>query len=181
MLRARQEVPLSPSWPSIEVRELRARLILEECLETIAALGVTLSVTCEDSGFKYQKAITFKDIKRTGQEMKGTREELIEIVDGCCDVAVVTTGTLSAFGVGDMLVQGCVNDNNLAKFRPGHRIDEGGKLIKPPDHKAPKLGELIFGDTAYDAGPGTLLDAYSYSSGVVFVAPPNLGVQLDTH
>lgn len=133
MLLARQEVPDKPTIPSKEVRELRAKLILEEALETIQALGFTVysvegSVNLANKGWQLAEAY---------------HADLEEIIDGCCDIQVVTTGTLSACGVPDKPFQKEVDKNNLAKFGPGHTIREDGKLVKPPDHKPPQIKEIL--------------------------------------
>jgi len=41
---------------------------------------------------------------------------LKDIINGCCDVLVVTTGTLSACGVNDIRPVEIVDENNLDKF-----------------------------------------------------------------
>jgi predicted HAD superfamily Cof-like phosphohydrolase len=66
-----------------------------------------------------------------------------EVIDGCCDLKVVTTGTLSAFGLPDELFQEEVDTNNLAKFGPGGRRREDGKWVKPPNHKPPDIAGLL--------------------------------------
>ena len=96
MRRAEQEVPGSPCIPTENVRMLRAELILEEALETVVELGFIASVEIE------------MDPDQTA--------DLVEIVDGCCDLSVVTTGTLSACGVSDIELQRLVDESNLAKF-----------------------------------------------------------------
>jgi len=129
MYRACQAVPEAPCIPDASVRSLRARLILEEALETIAALGCTLQV----NGSRIDSHISKFEVVPDGPV------DLVEVVDGCCDIRVVTTGTLSACGVADDEVQTLVDLSNLAKFGPGHTIREDGKLIKPLDWVAPDL------------------------------------------
>lgn len=114
----KQETPGKPVTPSVEVRRLRANLILEEALETIRALG-----------FGTNK-VGLVDLYEP---------DLVEIVDGCLDVSVVTIGTLVACGVKDKRLLEIVDKNNLDKFGPGHTIREDGKVIKPPNHKPPTL------------------------------------------
>lgn len=140
MRLAKQDVPRTPTIPSPEVRALRARLILEEALETIDALGC--EVVSGDQIKHY--LITAKALKSGAVIITPTHDpDLTEIVDGCADIMVVTTGTLSACGVKDAVPQRLVDENNLAKFGPGHTIREDGKLIKPPGHKPPDLaGEI---------------------------------------
>lgn len=138
MRRAGQEVPSSPTIPDKAVRESRARMILEEALETIDALGVDLYFNDGDSSTQVR---SFSDF-----EFVGLGEEhcdLAEVVDGCCDINVVSTGTLSAFGVADMGPQQAVNESNLAKFAPGGYRDEHGKWRKPPSWVPPDWSTLL--------------------------------------
>jgi predicted HAD superfamily Cof-like phosphohydrolase len=157
MLRAKQEVPLTVSWPSIEVRRLRARLIFEEVMETFNAMGFTLALAIEEgsAGKKFLQAFKHEDfsIIQTSSQPEGTRQDIVNVVDGCLDIRVVTTGTLSAFGVADSKVQALVDDNNLAKFGPGHSYREDGKLVKPQGHKPPAIEHTLFGPDILQEGP----------------------------
>ncbi len=75
-----QECPEKPINPSLEVRRLRAQLILEEAIETIEALGFYVN---EDS-----------------EVVDGTWEcDLLSVADGCADLEFVTKGTLVACGI----------------------------------------------------------------------------------
>lgn len=124
---AGQELPTEPKTPSKEVRLLRAKLIIEEAFETVKGLGVGMFVagTAIDS-----ESIVFD---------AGWPFNMVEAVDGCCDLAVVTTGTLSALGVADVTPQKAVDNNNLAKFGPGGYKGPTGKWIKPTDHRPPDI------------------------------------------
>ncbi len=136
MRLAEQDVPESPTVPSVEVRLLRAKIILEEALETIIdGLGIQPFLK---SSFGLH-AITSDPIHLfTASEFN-----MSETIDGCCDLAVVTTGTLLAIGVPDEPFQDAVNENNLAKFGPGgHRRDDG-KWVKPPGHKPPDISGIL--------------------------------------
>ena len=127
---AKQDLPRGPTMPSKEVRLLRARLIMEEALETIAALGFTPSLNLK--GFT-------ASILMDSVEFWGDKEPDFEgIVDGCADLSVVTIGTLSACGVEDGPVLVEVDRSNLTKFRDGYRIREDGKLIKSPLYEPAK-------------------------------------------
>lgn len=144
MQLAGQEVPTFPTIPSPEVAELRARLILEEAIETISALGVAIY---------WEKCCLnpFREYREKDFQYKATdNPDLVSIIDGCCDIRVVTTGTLSALGIPDELFQEEVDHNNLSKFGPGGYRDVQGKWIKPPDHQPPKINsllKLLTGDT----------------------------------
>ena len=142
MLKAGQKVPLSPEMPDAETRLLRARLILEEAMETIElGLGVNILIEpCTTPGPSRPYRIDFKNLSFSADR----KPDLGELVDGCCDLTVVTTGTLSAAGVADQLPQFLVDQNNLDKFGPGgRRHPETGKWIKPPGHKPPDIAGAI--------------------------------------
>ena len=131
MKLAGQDTPASPVLPSEDVRRLRARLILEECLETIKALGYHATV------------IPGQTVVLTINGCARSAADLVEVVDGCCDIKVVTTGTLIACGIPDKYVQQLVDENNLAKFGPGGYRDAGGKWIKPPGHMPPDIAGFL--------------------------------------
>ena len=56
---------------------------------------------------------------------------------------VVTIGTLSAFGIKDKRLLEEVDQNNLLKIENGHTDPETGKFIKPKDHPAPAIADVI--------------------------------------
>ncbi len=151
-----QELPPKPVIPSLEVRKLRAKLILEEACETIAALGFEINIT-----------------PSSREVLEVWEPNLVEIIDGCCDLRVVTTGTLSACGIKDIRPQELVDENNLEKFKwtdeeikhffneegvkPDFRwskrkvgeelytvvFRKDGKIIKPPSHTKVNLASEI--------------------------------------
>lgn len=131
MLHAGQGTPEALTMPDDATRLLRARLLLEEVIETIHGLGCY--------------------VLRAGSGPNGAevvlsahrRPDLVEIADGCADVAVVATGTLIACGMPDAALMALVDANNLAKFGPGHTIRDDGKLVKPPDHRPPDIAALL--------------------------------------
>lgn len=126
--------PGAPTEPSLTVRILRAKLILEEAFETIRdGLGVDVRfgdlhqpITSDALGFGL-----------------GGDFNLVETIDGCCDLRYVATGTLSACGVPDIPFQDAVDQNNLDKFGTGHTLREDGKLIKPPGHQPPDIAGIL--------------------------------------
>jgi predicted HAD superfamily Cof-like phosphohydrolase len=132
MRLAHQSVPLKPQILTPEQRVLRARLIMEEALETVEALGVKIEFSASIQHSDVTLELGFDDLKFRAEGVM----DLVGTVDGCFDLRVVTTGTLSAVGVPDS-GQRIVDDNNLDKFGPGHSIDSFGKLVKPPGHRPP--------------------------------------------
>lgn len=142
MFRAAQACPLVPTVPDEKTRVLRARLMLEEVLETVAALGVTVTLTAPTlDGADLHVPVAMDSLSFLA---KGD-VDLVEAADGCADVAVVTTGTLIALGIPDVELQEMVDENNLAKFGPGGYRDSNGKWIKPPGHKPPPIASFLTG------------------------------------
>src|SRR6185436_12973045 len=95
-----QEVPNKPTIPSLEVRKLRAKLILEEALETIRD-GLGIDVIFDD--FKNDtELLSSKTAKFIFEEANGITPSLELIADGCEDLKVVTEGCLVACGLIDL-------------------------------------------------------------------------------
>ncbi len=125
MMKMGQEVPTSPMVPDEATRLLRAKLIMEEALETVEALGVVVT-----DGDGYSIFMEF-DI--------GGEPDLVAIADGCADISVVTIGTLSACGIQDAPILLEVDRNNMTKFGPGSYRRDDGKWMKPPDFEGPDI------------------------------------------
>lgn len=126
-------------------RELRARLIFEEAMETINDLGVVITFELpEGKEFPLNDPFAAREDRVFAHSYEVTPYfDLVGVVDGCADISVVSIGTLSAFGVSDSAILLAVDENNLAKFGPGHSYSAQGKLIKPPDHSPPPIREIL--------------------------------------
>lgn len=111
-----------------EAKELAARLILEEALETIRALGYT-AIVQNNHEVSFENYITAVSVT--------------DVVDGCCDLIYVALGCLDTFGVHDHAAMIEVCENNHSKVKFGH-IDEHGKLRKPSGHLPPDLYDAIY-------------------------------------
>lgn len=133
MTKAGQDTPATPTIPSEEIRILRAKLILEEALETVRGLGVGVQVEESVALAKDSDLQFFID----------GEVDLEEVVDGCADISVVTIGTLLAFGVDDEPVLEEVDQANLRKFAPGSYRREDGKWMKPPDWTPPDIQGVL--------------------------------------
>lgn len=137
MTLAKQDVPGRPVLPSKPVRELRAKLILEETIETIEGLGFKISVGCLNR-------FAHNGLKISNVELTEVYPPNLEkIVDGCGDLSVVTIGTLSACGVADTGVLRVVDEANLRKFGPGSYARPDGKWMKPKDFKPADVKKVI--------------------------------------
>lgn len=131
MEKAGQIVRSVPTIPEPHERVLRAKLILEEAIETCEALGLRVYAGPEPLEMEN---LRFDDV---------VIPNLVEIVDGCADIIVVTTGTLVSCGVADSELLRLVDTNNLAKFGPGGYRREDGKWVKPPGHQPPDIQGLL--------------------------------------
>ncbi len=163
MRQAEQELPEKPTIPNEEIRELRAKLILEESLETIMALGFRPTVPAWFIGAARPSDIRLTpemvkngkiqfsstEVNPDTNEVEPIEPDLVEVADGCADISVVTYGTLSACGIPDEALIEMIDESNLAKFEPGSYRSDGsdgnpvGKWIKPPGWTAPNIAELL--------------------------------------
>ena len=134
MQLAGQDTPKSPVEPSKEIRVLRAKLIIEEALETVKALGVDINIS-EMSLLKNEDDFEYVISEHPF--------DMVEVADGVADISVVSIGTLIACGITDNKLLKLVDKNNLAKFGKGHSFREDGKLIKPPNHQPPDITKLL--------------------------------------
>ncbi|MCB0720247.1 MAG: hypothetical protein KDD65_17500 [Bacteroidetes bacterium] len=135
MQKAGQETPSAVTIPDADTRVLRAKLILEEALETVTALGVTVRLSDGSDGTLGRGSVL--DFEATDEP------DLEEIVDGCADISVVTVGTLIAFGVDDEPILEEVDRANLRKFAEGSYRREDGKWMKPPGWTKPDILGVI--------------------------------------
>jgi predicted HAD superfamily Cof-like phosphohydrolase len=143
MSLAGQELPPKPVVPDEATRLLRAKLILEEAMETIRALGVDVrypvpsggsvasysELVLQDHGFVFGACFPV---------------DLIQVADGVADLTVVATGTALACGIDPEPIQELVDESNLKKFGPGSYRREDGKWMKPADWVSPPIkAELL--------------------------------------
>ena len=134
MQKVGQDTPDQLTTPSDKIRILRAKLILEEALETVHAMGVEVRADGELG----------KPVQEETLHYSASGEvDVVEVVDGCADISVVTIGTLIAFGVDDEPVLEEVDASNLRKFEPGSYRREDGKWIKPPGWTPPDISAAI--------------------------------------
>lgn len=126
MKQGGQLPPDRATMPDFDTRHLRAKLTIEEAIEKVNALGFTLS---------------FRGCEFTSKEV-GLCDRLIPnlegIVDGCADLSVVLTGTLSMCGVADLPILREVDRSNLTKFREGWHRRADGKIVKSPLYEPAK-------------------------------------------
>lgn len=128
---SRQAVPNLYTVPNREVRRLWAKLLLEETLETITALGFKV-IDDENSD---------DGIKLSTYELD--HQPLEDIINGCCDTMYVATGVLTMCGVPDIGHLMEVNQANASKFPDCEAIvDSNGKFLKPEGWQLPNHARI---------------------------------------
>ena len=134
MLSVGQSAPNSPTEPTKEEKLLRAKLILEESLELLKGLGVSVS-TMVPQGEK----VTIEDLYLSDD---GTFN-MVEVVDGACDlywVGVAGVAVSCGFSLREPLDE--VNRSNLSKIHNGYRRGDG-KWQKGEHYSPAKLEDKV--------------------------------------
>lgn len=121
---------------AIRDAELRAFLIIEEAIETV------VGIVGSKRALKMIEAEHAKIQNKIGSPSDpGSEPDLVEAVDGMCDLLYVTYGTAVAFGVDLESFYDEVHRANLAKASGEVRAD--GKRLKPPGWKPPRIKEML--------------------------------------
>lgn len=133
MNKAKQTTSFAVRCPSSEERLLRAKLIYEEAMETIEALGVDYVLG------KFVDA---------GEDNYNP----VAVLDGVADLSVVSCGTLISCGLDGVFPEALerVDINNLSKVGEGSYLREDGKVMKPPGYKPVYLDDLVDYTKEYD-------------------------------
>lgn len=133
MMEAKQTTSFAVRCPSPEERLLRAKLIYEEAMETIEALGVDYILG------KFVDA---------GEDNYNP----VAVLDGVADLSVVSCGALISCGLDGVFPEALerVNINNLSKVNGKHSFREDGKLLKPSDYVPVNLNDLVDYTKEYD-------------------------------
>lgn len=115
---------------------LCARLMLEECLETIIdGLGVQVGIEIES-----MMICPLDFDKLHFQRYRGPDPVLI--ADGLADCEVVNQYTANVCGIDTQPVFDAVMDNNDLKIATG-TVNKDGKLVKAPGHPKPDIAAVL--------------------------------------
>lgn len=90
----RVRLPVRTDWtyiPPVSERLLRAKLLLEEVLETFEAMGLELEI----DGLRLSKGFETIEIVH----VEGSTYDPIEVADGLADIKVIANGTALCFGI----------------------------------------------------------------------------------
>ena len=137
MFVAGQGTPSQPTVPDEPTALLRARIILEEALEAVDALGVTASFI---PGMTNSPVLELKKNIRLEFDHE---PDLVAIADACADISVVTIGTLVTCGIPDNGLLELVDNNNMTKFKDGVLKDANGKFLKPDGWEPPNIEQFL--------------------------------------
>lgn len=127
--------PVSPASPELRTAVLRARLILEETIETIEALIGT------DKASELVRDASWKLDGGDDNNQRHNPPSLVETIDGLCDLLYVAYGTAEAIGVDLEPFYDEVHHTNMQKEHGP--VDANGKKLKPPGWKPPRIAELL--------------------------------------
>ena len=140
MEQAGQTVNDKYTEPTEEQRKLAARLILEEAVETVTALGF-FPVT-----MKPGEQATVVPIRVGTERPRPIKPlDIVEVIDGLCDTEYVLKWTWNLLGLNDEKYLDEVCDNNDLKV-VDPQFDEDGKLMKPANHPKPDIASLFAND-----------------------------------
>lgn len=130
---ARADPDTAPKELSVlDVRlKLRARLILEEAVETIEAMGYSVMLYAPIDGLGPGKIQIIEN---------GRGPDWPEVVDGLCDLMYVTLGVAVEAGFELAPFFSEVHRANMEKI--GGPVCGDGKLLKPPGWQPPRIREM---------------------------------------
>ena len=135
--------PEVPIEPEVADRERRLRLILEEFIELIEAMG-----------FEFSDSVGFFTIHNLElRHIPGSRYDLVETADALADLNVVVNGTALEFGIPQRAIDYEVYQSNLSK------IPAGGTAIKNGVTEGYREGEAGY---QADKPVGKILKPESY-------------------
>lgn len=130
-----QNTPDSPTEPTREEKLLRAKLILEEAIELINSLGVSVSSMVPQG----ELINSTEDLYFNNDLMF----DMVGVVDGCCDLYWVGVGGVAVscgFSLREPLDE--VNRSNLSKIDNGYRREDG-KWVKGKNYSPAKLDDKV--------------------------------------
>lgn len=119
--------------PGLQHNELRAKLIMEEAVETVAALGFSVHALIDQPGIPGERA--HREVASFHKSF--AEPDFLEVIDGLCDLIYVIAGTGVTAGVDLDPHFTEVHKCNMMKLLGPKRAD--GKQLKPegwqpPDH-----------------------------------------------
>lgn len=149
------QVASSLQSPSVSDRERRLRLVLEEFLELVDAMGFQLCIDGAPANSSFEEI--------TVTHVEGSKYDPVETLDALADLDVVINGTAVEFGLPMLSANREVYLSNMSKLlpdgkaaingvTPGYREGEPhyradapiGKGLKGPNYIPPNIHRLIY-------------------------------------
>lgn len=124
-----------PATPMLRNPVLRARLIVEEAIETVFAL------VGDRAGYSLVQDVLRSVVEKRAQDKATGEPNMIEAIDGVIDTIVVCAGTGEDIGVDLDPFFDAVMDANMKKVNGP--IDSNGKRLKPPGWTPPDLDAVL--------------------------------------
>jgi predicted HAD superfamily Cof-like phosphohydrolase len=112
---------------------LRARMLLEECTETMVALV----------GHDETERLLIQRWREVEIGLNTVDQSAEDLADGLADVMVIVLGTAVSAGIILAPVFDEVMDANDRKCGPGARVRADGKLLKPIDWRGPDVAGVL--------------------------------------
>lgn len=130
-----QPILYKPTIPSVERLKLRARLVMEESMEFVTALGVDLGLAMRAEG-----AIAAA-VASIGSHPCG----IVQAADALGDIDYVVEGSRLEMGIDGQPIADEIHRSNMSKLgsdgKPIYRED--GKAMKPPSWTAPDIAGVL--------------------------------------
>lgn len=145
MTNAGQDVHTKLRIPTEQDINLSAKLILEEALETIHAMGARVKLVVEEGEFGLQTKehqVTETNIRIAVNECVADEIDMVEIADGCADVDYINNGIATRCGIDLDPVKAEVHRSNMSKFIDGHRREDG-KWVKGPSYTPANIARVL--------------------------------------
>ena len=125
------------TFPELRDRELRAKLILEEAVETVAAMGFYVGATI----FEPYGPEENQPDPLAGFWKQYDKPNFAEVIDGLADLEYVLKGAAVTFGIDLEPFFAEVHRSNMDK--EGGRTREDGKVLKPDGWQPPDIDKLL--------------------------------------
>lgn len=129
-------------YPEMRDRELRAKLIMEEAVETVAAMGFDVTADIWPNDNTYLPAEQVAHFEKSFVE-----PDFVEAIDGLCDLLYVVYGAAVAWGIDLGPFFEAVHKANMAKDGGGNRAD--GKILKPEGWRPPDIEGILIRQERY--------------------------------
>lgn len=131
--------------PSMRDRELRAKLIMEEAVETVAAMGFAVDAAIH----KTKDGITGEQVAYFEKDYPDP--DFPEAIDGLIDLLYVVFGAAVAWGVDLDPFFTEVHNANMAKLGGETRAD--GKVLKPEGWTPPDIKGILDREVKWAENP----------------------------